>query len=149
MEIDDIDILILRLLTENSRIQWKELGHQIHLTGQAVGKRIKKLEDNGVIKAYSIIIDEIKLGFAYTGFLTITMNEANHNSFLRFINERDEVVEAHRISGGGCYHLKINVTSQENLNLFLEQILYYGNYTLSISVQEVKQRNPLSIKLSN
>ncbi|GGF70383.1 HTH-type transcriptional regulator LrpB [Paenibacillus albidus] len=147
MEFDNIDFLILQLLTENSRIQWKDLGQQIHLTGQAVGRRIRKLEDNGIIKAYSIIIDEMKLGLAYTGFLIINMKEANHNSFLRYIDKRNEVVEAHRISGGGCYHLKIKVTSQENLNLFLEQILYYGNYTLSISVQEVKQRNPLSAKL--
>ncbi|MDA6151480.1 AsnC family transcriptional regulator, partial [Escherichia coli] len=40
MDIDQIDFQILRLLTENSRIQWKDLGEQIHMTGQAVGNRI-------------------------------------------------------------------------------------------------------------
>lgn len=43
MELDNIDFQILRLLSENSRIQWKDLGEQVHMTGQAVGNRIKNL----------------------------------------------------------------------------------------------------------
>ena len=130
MELDNIDFQILRLLSENSRVQWKDLGEQIHMTGQAVGNRIKKLEESGVIKAYSLIVDEMKLGLSYTAFVIIYMKTANHDSFIRFINDRNEVVEAHRVSGEGCYHLKIKVKSQEQLNLFLNKLLDYGNYSL-------------------
>ncbi|MDN3437893.1 Lrp/AsnC family transcriptional regulator [Planococcus sp. APC 3900] len=140
MELNNIDFQILRLLSENSRIQWKDLGEKIHMTGQAVGNRIKKLEDNGVIKAYSLIIDEMKLGFSYTAFIIIYMKTTNHEKFNDFINERQEVVEAHRVSGEGCYHLKIKVASQEQLNLLLNAILDYGNYTLYLSIKEIKQR---------
>ncbi|MFB6468784.1 Lrp/AsnC family transcriptional regulator [Cytobacillus sp. Hz8] len=143
MELDNIDFQILRLLTKNSRIQWKDLGEQIHMTGQAVGNRIKKLEDSGVIKSYSLIIDEMKLGLPFTAFVIIHMKTTNHDSFIRFIQERNEVVEAHRISGGGCYHLKLKVKSQEQLNLILNNILDYGNYSLNLSIQEIKQNNPL------
>ncbi|WP_138754422.1 Lrp/AsnC family transcriptional regulator [Paenibacillus sinopodophylli] len=143
MELDNIDFQILWLLTENSRIQWKDLGEQIHMTGQAVGNRIKKLEDNGVIKAYSLIVDEMKVGLSYTAFILIYMKTSNHNSFIQFINEQNEVVEAHRISGEGCYHLKVKIHSQEKLNLFLNEILEYGNYSVSLSINEIKQRNPL------
>ncbi|OPD56672.1 Lrp/AsnC family transcriptional regulator [Bacillus anthracis] len=144
MELDNIDFQILRLLSENSRIQWKDLGEQIHMTGQAVGNRIKKLEDNGVIKAYSLIVDEMKLGLSYTAFIIIYMKTSNHDSFIRFMNDRNEVVEVHRVSGEGCYHLKIKVNSQEQLNLFLDQILEYGNYSVHLSIQEIKQQNPLN-----
>lgn len=99
MELDNIDFQILRILSENSRIQWKDLGEQIHMTGQAVGNRIKKLEDSGVIKAYSVIVDEMKLGITYTAFVIIYMKTANHDSFISFMNDRKEVVEAHRVSG--------------------------------------------------
>lgn len=143
MELDNIDFQILRLLSENSRIQWKDLGEQIHMTGQAVGNRIKKLEDSGVIKAYSLIVDEMKVGLTFTAFVIIYMKTANHDSFRSCINEQTEVVEAHRVSGEGCYHLTIKVNSQEQLNLFLNKILEYGNYTLYLSIQEVKKRNPL------
>jgi Lrp/AsnC family transcriptional regulator, leucine-responsive regulatory protein len=144
MELDNIDFKILRLLSENSRVQWKDLGKQIHMTGQAVGNRIKKLEDSGVIKAYSLIVDEMKLGLTFTAFVIIYMKTANHDSFIRFFNDRKEVVEAHRVSGEGCYHLKIKVESQEQLNLFLNNILDYGNYALYLSIQDIKQHNPLT-----
>lgn len=147
MQLDNIDFQILRLLTENSRIQWKDLGEQIHMTGQAVGNRIKKLEESGVIKAYSLIVDDMKVGLSYTAFIIIYMKTANHDSFIRFINGQNEVVEAHRVSGEGCYHLKIKVNSQEQLNLFLDEILDYGNYSVNLSILEIKQRNPLTTTL--
>src|SRR5690625_380709 len=143
MELDNLDFQILRLLTENSRVQWKDLGEQIHMTGQAVGNRIKKLEDSGVIKAYSLIVDEMKLGFSYTAFVIIYMKTANHDPFLRFMKEQKEVVEAHRVSGEGCYHLKVKVHSQEQLNFLLNDILEYGNYALYLSINEVIKHHPL------
>lgn len=147
MELDNIDVQILRLLSENSRIQWKDLGAQIHMTGQAVGNRIKKLEESGVIEAYSLIVDEMKLGFSYTAFVIIYMKTADHESFISFINEQKEVVEAHRVSGEGCYHLKIKVDSQEHLNVLLNKILDYGNYKMYLSIQNIKKHNPLTSML--
>ncbi|MFC4600262.1 Lrp/AsnC family transcriptional regulator [Cohnella hongkongensis] len=144
MELDQIDYQILRLLVENSRMQWKELGEQIHMTGQAVGNRIKKLEESGVIKAYSLIVDEIKLGLTLTAFVIIKMKTPNHDAFIHFINGRDEVIEAHRISGEGCFHLTIKVSSQDQLNLFLNKLLDHGNYSLNLSIQKMKQNSPLA-----
>ncbi|MFD2444065.1 Lrp/AsnC family transcriptional regulator [Bacillus sp. CGMCC 1.16607] len=144
MELDNIDFQILQLLSENSRIQWKDLGEQIHMTGQAVGNRVKKLEESGVIKAYTLLVDEMKLGLTFTAFVIIYMKTANHDSFIRYINDRNEVVEAHRVSGVGCYHLKIKVKSQEQLNLLLNELLNHGNYSLNLSIQEIKKSNPLT-----
>jgi Lrp/AsnC family leucine-responsive transcriptional regulator len=144
MQLDQTDYQILRLLTENARIPWKDLGEQIHMTGQAVGNRIKKLEESGVITAYSLMIDEMKLGLAFTAFVIIHMKTASHDSFIRFITDRNEVVEAHRISGEGCYHLTIKVSSQDQLNLFLNKLLDHGNYSLNLSIQKIKQRSTLT-----
>ncbi|PID14488.1 transcriptional regulator [Sporosarcina sp. P34] len=144
MELDNIDFKILRLLSKNSRIQWKDLGEQIHMTGQAVGNRIKKLENSGVIKAFSLEVDEMKVGLSYTAFIIIYMKTANHNAFTRFMNDCKEVVEVHRVSGEGCYHIKVKLHSQEQLNLFLDKILEYGNYSVHLSIQEIKQQNPLT-----
>ena len=144
MELDNIDFQILRLLSENSRIQLKDLGEQIHMTGQAVGNRIKKLEDGGVIKAYSLLVDEMKVGLTYTAFIVIYMKTTNHDAFIRLMNECKEAVEVHRVSGEACYHIKIKVSSQEQLNLFLDKILDYGNYTVHLSIQEIKQQHSLT-----
>ncbi|SFS82789.1 Lrp/AsnC family transcriptional regulator [Paenibacillus sp. 453mf] len=144
MQLDQTDYQILRLLTENSRIPWKDLGEQIHMTGQAVGNRIKKLEESGVITAYSLIVDDMKLGLPFTAFVIIHMKTANHDSFIRFMIDQNEVVEVHRISGEGCYHLTIKVSSQDQLNLFLDKLLDYGNYSLNLSIQKIKQSSTLN-----
>ncbi|MER2107322.1 MAG: Lrp/AsnC family transcriptional regulator [Solibacillus sp.] len=143
MQVDHIDMQILRLLAENSRIQWKDLGKQIHMTGQAVGNRIRKLEEIGVIQAYTVLLDEMKLGLSYTAFVTVYMTTPNHKGFIHFLQDRDEVLEAHRVSGDGCYHLKITVASQEALNHFLDALLDYGNYRLHLSIQEIKKQHGL------
>ncbi|QQK80037.1 Lrp/AsnC family transcriptional regulator [Salicibibacter cibi] len=144
MDIDEIDVQILQILTENSRMQWRDIGEQIHMTGQAVGNRIKKMEDNGVIKAYSLVTDEMKLGFSFTAFVVVHMKTAHHGAFIRFIQDRTEVVEAHRVSGDGCYHLKVKVQFQNQLNAFLDQLLEHGNYSLNLSIQALKQQNPFT-----
>lgn len=65
MQLDHTDYQILRILTDNLRIPWKDLGEQIHMTGQAVVNRIKKFKDNGVIHSYSLIVDELKPSLTY------------------------------------------------------------------------------------
>ena len=144
MKLDNIDIQILQLLTQNARIQWKDLGEMIHMSGQAVGNRIKKLEDSGAIKAYTVMVDEIKLGLTYTAFITIFMKTTNHEVFKQFILSQNEIVEAHRISGGGCYHLKVKVDLQESLNALLDKILEFGNYELYLSINEIKHTHPMT-----
>ena len=60
--------------------------------------------------------------------------------FIHYIQEQNEVREVHRVSGEGCYHLKIKVKSQEQLNLLLNDLLKYGNYSIHLSIQEIKQQ---------
>lgn len=51
------------------------------MSGQAIGNRIKKLEDSEVIKSYSLMVDESKLGLTYTAFIIISMISNNHEAF--------------------------------------------------------------------
>lgn len=137
--IDRTDIEILKLLGENSRIQWKELGQQIHLTGQAVGNRIRRLEDMGIIEQYTIAINRIKLGQVVTAFVTLFVNTANHLEFQNFFQEEEEAIsEVHRISGDGCYLLKTHFASNEELDSFLARLLKYGNYRVNLSIGKLK-----------
>lgn len=62
------------------------------MTGQAVCNRIKKMGDNGIIQAFSIVIDELKLGLPFTAFINFYMNSHTHDSLLTFIAERNEIV---------------------------------------------------------
>ncbi|MDH6374494.1 transcriptional regulator [Paenibacillus sp. VTT E-133280] len=135
---DHIDFAILALLKENSRIQWKDIGQKIHMTGQAVGNRIRRLEDLGVIEQYTIVTNKAKLGLSITAFITFFVESANHPLFQKFVMAEDAITEVHRISGEGCYVLTGHFASNEELEAFLAQLLKHGNYRVNLSIGKIK-----------
>lgn len=136
--IDRTDMEIIRLLQENSRLQWKEIGQKVHLTGQAVAARIRKLEDLGVIEGFTVKLSREKLGKPITAFITVCMKTCGHSAFQRFAENHEMIVEAHRISGEGCYLLEVNVSTREELNRLLDEVLMHGNYRINLSIGKVK-----------
>lgn len=135
--LDTTDRQILQLLKENSRLQWREIGEQVHLTGQAVANRIRRMEDLGVIKGYSVLLDQTKLGQTVFAYVTVFMKTTDHYQFQQFISKAPEVIEGHRISGEGCYVLQVRVASLGDLNVFLDLLLKYGNYKVNLAIGEI------------
>jgi Lrp/AsnC family leucine-responsive transcriptional regulator len=136
--LDQTDIEILTLLKENSRLQWREIGELVHLTGQAVANRIKKMEQAGVIEKYTISLNNSKLDKNLTAYITVFMKTSNHPDFIQFVKNNESILECHRISGDGCYLLKVNVPDEENIMDLLNKILDFGNYRLNISISKIK-----------
>jgi len=136
--LDQTDIEILRLLTKNSRMQMQEIGEEVHLTGQAVRNRINRMEKEGIIQGYTIKIDPKSMGKELTAFITIFMKTTDHASFQKYIKSNTSISEANRISGEGCYLLKINASTQEEIIGILDEILKYGNYKLNLSIENIK-----------
>lgn len=136
--LDKTDFDILKLLKENCKTQLKVIGEAVHLTGQAVSNRISRMENLGVIKGYTVLLDEQLLGKAITAYITVFMKTTDHLAFQVFLKDCHSVLEASRISGDGCYMLKIQVNTQENLNSFLDSVLKYGNYRVNISIGKIK-----------
>ncbi len=136
--IDQVDIHILSILKENSRLQWKEIGEIIHMTGQGVATRIHKMEELGIIEKYTLKLNEAKLGQILCGFIIVHMKSTDHKSFESFINSWESVTEAHRVSGNGCYLLKVTMPGPDELNQFIDQLLRYANYSLLLSIDRIK-----------
>lgn len=136
--LDNTDWEILKLLKENCKMQFRDIGEIVHLTGQAVSNRISRMENLGVIKGYSVLLNEKLLGKNLTAYITIFMKTTNHGAFHLFLKDNESVVEANRISGEGCYLLKVQVNSQEDLSCFLDSVLEYGNYRVNIAIGKVK-----------
>ncbi len=136
--IDSTDLNILRYLKKDGRAQWKEIGAAVHLTGQAVADRVHRMEDLGIIKGFTVDVDEGRLGFQIIALITVCMKTAEHLVFHDFIQDRPEIREAHRVSGDCCYWLKAVFKSNEQLNRFLDQLLNYGNYRINLSIDIIK-----------
>lgn len=136
--LDQTDLMILQCLQSDSRMQWQEIGKIVHLTGQAVAVRIRSMQDEGIIEAFTVKLNHEKLGRPIYALITVFMSSAKHVTFLRFLADSPYVVEAYRITGEGCYWLKANLANQEQLNNLLDDILLYGNYKVNMAIDKIK-----------
>lgn len=136
--LDQTDKLILQELSKNSRITMKELGERVHLTGQATAIRVAKLEDNGVIEAYSIKINQTKLDCYVHAFITIFVKETRHKHYLSFIEQQDRfVLNQYKISGEGCYLVECRFPSNVMMDEFLMDLNQHANYKVSIVINKI------------
>lgn len=138
MKLDEIDFSILKELKEDSKLTFKDIGEKLHMTGQAVGTRVNKLVDEGVIERFTIDVNSHKLGIVNTSFVKIYMNSYDHSKINTLINKYDEITEAFRISSDCCYLLKIETSDNMYLNSILDEITTFANYQVSISLDKVK-----------
>jgi Lrp/AsnC family leucine-responsive transcriptional regulator len=136
--LDQTDLQILDLLAKNSRMQWQEIGEEVHLTGQAVRNRINRMEKLGAIESYTIKINPAITGKELTAFVTVFMKTTDHLAFRTYINNNSLITEASRISGEGCYLLKVTASTHEEIVGLLDEILKYGNYKLNLSIENIK-----------
>lgn len=137
--IDEIDLKILEALLNDAFLTHKEIGERVHLTGQAVGARVRKLEELGVIEGYTLRWNPEKIGLQVHAFLIVFMNmNQSHQAFRDFTRKTESVQEVHRVSGEGCYWLRIRTKDSSELNRLLDEILNYGNYKLSLSIEQIK-----------
>jgi Lrp/AsnC family leucine-responsive transcriptional regulator len=137
--IDEIDLRILNYLLKDATQSHKAIGQLVHLTGQAVGARVRKLQDLGVIEGYTLRWNPDRIGQGVHAFVTVFMkSNTAHHLFQTFVQQNDKVVETHRVSGESCYWMRVRVGTPLELNVFLEELLKYGNYKVSLSIGQVK-----------
>lgn len=138
MSIDQVDEKILNILKEDSRLSLKEIGEQIHMTGQAVGVRVNKLIEEGIIESFTITVNKEKLGIGITAFIKVYMKKLEHRRMLSLIENTKSIVEAYRTSADCCYFLKVETKDNEELNQILDSINEFATYQLSLSIGRIK-----------
>jgi DNA-binding Lrp family transcriptional regulator len=107
--LDTKDLAILKLLQQNARITVKEISEKIHLSTTPV-QRIKRMEENGVIKQYVTLLDhtKVKKGLMVICYVSLKEHSKNAgNKFIRTIHELNEVIECFNISGEFDFMLKV------------------------------------------
>ncbi|WP_260448028.1 Lrp/AsnC family transcriptional regulator [Listeria seeligeri] len=130
-----MDKKIIEILQENSRLTNKEIGAMIHLTGQAVGNRIIKLVENGIIRKFSVEIEYPK-----TQFIRVFMDRNNFSDFEQFVNSYEAVSSIYKVSGQACY-MVIGHFLDDSLNEFIQEISKYGRYSVEAVVADKTSRN--------
>ncbi len=137
-DIDQTDIDILRALQENGRLSTRELAAKVHRSPTPVFERVKKLENEGVIKAYTALIDMDKIGRGFTVFCNVRLRHINtqiHVDFAREVQAMPEVSECYNVSGEFDYMLKVQVPDMKSYRQFVTGRL--GLLSMLDSVQSV------------
>src|SRR3954470_14118197 len=100
--LDSIDLGILKLLQQNARITIKEISDKVHLSTTPVHERIRRMEENGVIKQYATIVNGalVKKGLMVICYVSLKQHSKNAGAkFIKSILEMNEVIECLTISG--------------------------------------------------
>lgn len=111
-QLDPIDWAILGVLQADAAIPVHEVGERVGLSSNACWRRIKRLEDSGVIVRRVALVDPVKLGLATTVFVAIRTQRHDPawlEAFKRGIALVDEIIECHRMAGDVDYLLKLAV----------------------------------------
>ncbi|NOS93737.1 MAG: Lrp/AsnC family transcriptional regulator [Cyclobacteriaceae bacterium] len=126
IKLDATDRKILELLQANSNITNAQLAQEIGLSPAPTLERVKKLENQGVIKSYHALVDMDSVGLGVSTFVTVSLkghNKENINKFISEIKDIPEVIECHHVTGQSDFILKMVATDIPNYqNLMLEKI---------------------------
>jgi Lrp/AsnC family leucine-responsive transcriptional regulator len=122
-KLDDIDRKLLEILQQNGRTKRNDLAEQVGLSIPSVSERLHKLEERGVIKGYTTILDTRALGRDITAFIIVTIDTSRHYpQFIHHAQETDEILECHAITGEGTHILKIRTENTATLEKLLSKI---------------------------
>lgn len=154
MELDAIDLRILRQLQEDSHISNVELARRVHLSPSPCLARVKALQASGLIRRYVALLDARQLGLDLNVFISISLKEQNREAleaFEQHIALRDEVMECYLMTGDADYLLRVVVPDIAALERFiLEQlspIPQVEKIRSSFALKQVRYKTALPVEM--
>ncbi len=144
---DNVDRSILRELQSDGRLTTQELSARIGLSPSPCARRIKQLETEAYITGYSALIDEAKMGFGFSVFISVRLDRQVDDrlvSFEREVARCPEVVDCWLMTGGFDYLLRVAVADMNEFEHFLTgrltKIPGVASIESSIPIRRVKNQ---------
>ncbi len=150
--IDEIDRNILNIIQQDARISNAEIARQINLAPSATLERIRKLEENKIIRGYAAELDAAQLGFGLTAFVAIRTKDCSDEAD-KVLAEIPEVLEVHDMAGDDDYLLKVRAKDAEDLARILREKLKSVPNVIStrttVVLKTIKETTALPIESKN
>ena len=151
VRLDDMDRKILTELQMDAAQSLDEIARKVGASKTPVWNRIRKLREGGVIGAQTVRLDAEALGFEACFFVLIRTSEHEaewQQAFLKALQERPEVQEAHRLAGDIDYILKVRVKNARAYDAFYQALISevrVYNVTALLSMEEIKSTTALPL----
>lgn len=127
MALERKDHLILRELQRDSRVTMQQLAASVGMSSSACWRRVRSLEEAGVIDRYAAILDTKKAGFTLSSMTLVTLarHEKKHvEDFIKEVMRHPEVLECFATSGEADFHLRVVVEDMDAYNAFLDDFIF-------------------------
>jgi len=151
VRLDDTDRKILSELQADASQSLDEIARKTGSSKTPVWNRIRKMREAGVIKQQTVLLDADALGLEACFFVLIRTSEHEADwqaRFLKTLQERPEVLEAHRLAGDIDYILKVRVKNARAYDEFYQALISevkIFNVTALLSMEEIKSTTALAV----
>ncbi|CAN7565019.1 Lrp/AsnC family transcriptional regulator [Rhizobium sp. LjRoot258] len=141
--IDDVDQKILEALAENARISLKELAQAAGLSSPSAAERLRRLEERGIIAAFTIDIDPAALGYPLQAIVRVRPLPGQLHVVQRIIQDTPQFVECDKVTGDDCFIARLVVRSMAELDAILDKVAEKAETSTSmVKASPVKRRLP-------
>lgn len=126
LQLDAIDRLILAELQTNGRLSNVELAQRVHLSPSACLRRVKQLEDEGVIAQYVALLNPKAVGQHGTSFTIINLESMNNTllgAFEQAVRDEPQVLDCYYVAGSNDYLIRFSYRDAEDLERFHTEVL--------------------------
>lgn len=153
MQLESKDRRILAELQIDSRLTMQELAERVGMSSSACWRRVKALEDAGVISRYAAIVDSRKAGFELSSIVHVSLarhEQKNVEHFIREVSRHPEVLECFSTSGEADFHLRVVVEDMDAYNRFLDDFMFrlpgVSQVRSNIVLKEIKADTALPLR---
>lgn len=149
--LDDIDRRILTILQQQADLSLAELGARVGLSSTPLWRRIKTLEDAGVILGRVVLVSPQAVGCGLTVFVTLRTSEHTLDWLDRFahtVSAWPEVTDIYRLSGVADYMLKVLVADMPAYDRFYKKLIAIGgltDVTSTFAMEEIKHATAIPV----
>lgn len=120
---DAIDTQIIALMRENARRSFQDIGARVALSAPAVKRRVDRLEEAGVLKGYTAVVDPAAMGWATHAFVALYCEGRMSAGEVRAaVDRHPEVVAAYTVAGEASAILHVRAEDTTHLEVALERI---------------------------
>ncbi|GLO61403.1 transcriptional regulator [Vibrio sp. MACH09] len=152
IELDKTDRKLLSILQTDSTVSLNELAETVNLTTTPCWKRLKRMEDNGVISKRVALLNPEKLGLLFTAFVLIKTIDHSHewyHQFVETVTPFPEVMEFYRMAGEYDYMMKVQVEDMKCFDEFYKRLVNsvegISNVTSTFAMEPLKYTTALPI----